>query len=90
MCSPQPRQNPKKGKKGKGQLRVEHAEIRKKATLLEYLAGGLQLGMTVRVPWVALSSLRCVETHNAILFRRRRTHVKTKCTLRYETTVVMV
>ena len=42
-------QNPKKHKKGKGQLRVEHAEIQRRPTLLDFLAGGLQISMTVRL-----------------------------------------
>lgn len=44
-----PRQHPKKDKKGKGNIRVEHAEIHKQATLLEYLAGGLQISMTCAI-----------------------------------------
>lgn len=43
-------QSPKKHRKGKGQLRVEHAEILKRPTLLDFLAGGLQISMTVRPP----------------------------------------
>ena len=43
------RQHPKKNKKGKGEIRVEHAEVHKQATLLEYLAGGLQISMTCAI-----------------------------------------
>eukprot|EP00903_Cladosiphon_okamuranus_P012541 g11743.t2 len=41
--------HPKKDKKGKGEIRVEHAEIHKQATLLEYVAGGLQISMTCAI-----------------------------------------
>lgn len=40
-------QYPPKPRKSKGHLRVEHAEIKKKSTLLDFLAGGLQLSMMV-------------------------------------------
>lgn len=42
-------QHPKKDKKGKGHIRVEHAEIHRQPTLLEYLAGGLQISMTCAI-----------------------------------------
>ncbi|CAM9640078.1 unnamed protein product [Scytosiphon promiscuus] len=42
-------EHPKKNKKGKGQIRVEHAEIHRQPTLLEYLAGGLQISMTCAI-----------------------------------------
>eukprot|EP00752_Nemacystus_decipiens_P006392 g5760.t1 len=42
-------EHPKKNKKGKGEIRVEHAEIHKQPTLLEYLAGGLQISMTCAI-----------------------------------------
>lgn len=40
-------QYPPKPRKSKGHLRVEHAEIQKKPTLLEFLGGGLQISMMV-------------------------------------------
>ncbi|CAM9104353.1 unnamed protein product [Pylaiella littoralis] len=42
-------EHPKKKKKGKGQLRVEYAEVHRQPTLLEYLAGGLQISMTCAI-----------------------------------------
>ncbi|CAN0566271.1 unnamed protein product, partial [Ectocarpus sp. 12 AP-2014] len=34
---------------GKGQLKVDHAEVHRQPTLLEYLAGGLQISMTCAI-----------------------------------------
>ncbi|CAB1102218.1 unnamed protein product [Ectocarpus sp. CCAP 1310/34] len=42
-------EHPKKDKKGKGQLKVDHAEVHRQPTLLEYLAGGLQISMTCAI-----------------------------------------
>lgn len=50
-------QHPKKKKKGKGHIRVEHAEIHRQPTLLEYLAGGLQISMTCAIDFTGETCL---------------------------------